>query len=135
MALITVPGTTGTLQSHPAIIALRVPFDEPNISKGILKCTVMANVGTPIVMEFQPEIIEVFNAGNTNDITLGTTSQQSNEIFQKGDINSGVLGFGITKKFRFTTNTELWLQYKPTGTAPTKGFALIYLKIFPITTL
>lgn len=86
-------------------------------------------------------VTTAFNAGTTNNVTLGTTKANANEILATGingttSIATGIyhltsaagLGMAVTN---VATPIPLFVKYVPTGTAATTGQVVIVISYIP----
>lgn len=81
------------------------------------------------VMGAMVAVSEVFNAGTTNVLVVGTWDD-IDELVEAGDVNEAAVGTTLVchRGVRILTeDTEYWIQYTQTGGAATTGIALVGL--------
>lgn len=145
MQHISVPTVKPILQgSVPAKVTFVVNFNDTGIATGVKKCTILADVKNPVLIQVDAEIQIVFNAATTNVVTIGTTSANANELLTTADIDETVTGFypgpanASAKQvgvLRIVANTDIWVKYTQTGGVATTGKANFILTITPLAPL
>src|SRR5437660_1708253 len=98
-----------TINFNDPGIATAVVFDE-SLPQGAFIVAVLV------------EIVTVFNAGTTNVLTIGTTSNNANEIVNGADVNEGATGVtavarGLGRALAAAAETPVYAKYTQTGTA------------------
>ncbi len=82
------------------------------------------------------EVLEAFNAGGTNVLTVGTNDTVDN-LAADGDVNEGAVGFNeVSKKVRTTAVTTVKAKYAQTngaGSAATSGKARVTVEFVRLT--
>lgn len=124
---------------HPTTYRFTINYNDTNISTG-------QQFGALGLLEFIKSIdchvSTAFNAGTTNNVTLGTTSANANEIMASSGANASITpgstgiyhvtsaaGLGIAVTSAAAVN--LYAKYAQTGTAATAGAVTCVLEIVP----
>lgn len=101
-----------------------INFDTDKASEGAELCTLPANV---IITRAVAKVTTAFNAGSTNKISVGTTSE-ANEIMTDSDITAGEIG--VSDKMLFVEakkGTPIVAKFTGEGGDATAGAAEIYI--------
>lgn len=117
---------------------LTVNYNDQNITAGQQFGALPAGA---YILSIDAYVSAAFNAGTTNNITIGTTKANANEILATGingatSIATGIyhltsaagLGTAVTS---VTTPVPLFVKYVPTGTAATAGSVTIVIAYVP----
>jgi hypothetical protein len=125
-----IPGSTARQDPRQVTNTLRwrFTFADPGLAAGILIGTLPQNAF--IISQFL-EIVQAFNAGTTNPISLGTVAAAYNNVMAATDNTPGTPGvyspaLAANKYGRGLTqagDTPIFLKYTPTGGAATTGIA------------
>lgn len=115
-----------------------INFNDPNIS------TAQKFGAVPqgsFIENVECEVVTAFNAGTTNNLTLGTTSPNANEIMAATDLPGGggaSISTGVTRVTRgfgrgltASGDTTLFAKYTQTGGAATTGQAVCVIGFIP----
>lgn len=108
-----------------------VQFNTTGIASGVKVDTIKASATAPVQVEVSCQVITAFNAVTTNVLTMGTDTT-ANQWLAAADITEGTPGFypasNAAKKFRLTSDTDIYAKYTQTGTAATTGSAVFIVK-------
>src|SRR5882724_6820881 len=109
-----------TINFNDPGIATSVAFDE-SLPQGAFIIAVLV------------EIVTAFNAGTTNVLTIGTTSNNANEIVNAADVNEGAIGVtpvarGLGRPLTAAGETPVYAKYAQTGTAATTSQAVVVIE-------
>ena len=79
------------------------------------------------------EIVVTFNAVTTNVLTVGTVGPTYNNIVAAADVNEGAAGVydvtrGLGRALTAAGDVSVYAQYTQTGTAATRGQAIIVIE-------
>lgn len=84
------------------------------------------------------EIVTAFNAGTTNNLTVGTNASSFNNIVAAADIAGGgsnniptgvnIVGRGLGRSIAASADTNVTVMYTQTGTAATTGQAVVVIE-------
>jgi hypothetical protein len=107
----------------PLVHPVDVAFNTPDIQQGIRVATLRASASKPVLLKAECQVATAFNAGTTNELTVGTNQASANQILGSSDITEGTPGFypaGLhTGKSVLTSDTEVWIKYTGVGVAAT----------------
>jgi len=116
---------------------LSINFNDPNISTAQKFGAIGQNA---FIENVECEVVTAFNAGTTNNLTLGTTTN-ANEIVAAADLPGGgtsSISTGVTRVTRgfgrsltASGDTTLFAKYTQTGTAATTGQAICVVTYLP----
>ena len=74
-----------------------------------------------------------FDAGTSNELTVGTTTTNANELLGSDDITEGTTGaYGKDRFIEAAARTPIVAKYTQTGTDATAGEAEVYLEVVGI---
>ena len=110
---------------HVSFISKEVAFDTPDIATGVsLENSLPA--GAQVIATFV-NVTEVFNAGTTNVLVVGTAADDDFYV-AAGDVDESAAG--MTQVLRgagqVAAATEVLVKYTQSGTAATTGKATIF---------
>lgn len=81
-----------------------------------------------IVTKVVADVTEAFNAATTNVLTIGYSSD-TDALMASGDITEGSIGANVKQRMDAPLGSAsvVYAQYTYTGTAPSKGKAVVYV--------
>ncbi len=128
----TVPATYPARGAHvqnKMYFRKTVNFSDANIGAGVKFGRLPANA---FITRVQVEVSTAFNAGTTNVLTFGT-STNANELVAAADINEAATGVtdvtrGLGTSLTAAGEVDLYAKYTQSGTAATTGVATLVLE-------
>lgn len=116
----------GSVGAMATVVVL--PFNDADVAAKDL-IHIYATINKPVLLEILAEVTEIFNAGTTNVVTVGTEGDSGlDNIFAAGDIAEGAVGFSAWKVVRLEADTKIQAKYAQTGTAADTGSARFYIR-------
>lgn len=123
------PMDLGVCGVEQMMYAGTIAFDTEGADEGVELCKLPAHI---IVTKVVVDVIDAFDAGTTNVLTVGVNSI-ANDLIGSGDVTEGTKGEYIVNKFElYDTAKTVKAKYTQAGTAATGGAADIYLFVVRI---
>lgn len=123
------PMDLGVCGVEQMMYAGTIAFDTEGADEGVELCKLPAHI---IVTKVVVDVIDAFDAGTTNVLTVGVNSI-ANDLIGSGDVTEGTKGEYIVNKFElYDTAKTVKATYTQAGTAATGGAADIYLFVVRI---
>lgn len=130
-------GTSAVAPREP--VTQQVPYFRAAIAYNTLNISVAGKVplGTlpagAIVTDLLIRISEAFNAGTSNEITIGTADDDDSLLtsVDLDELEVDTTEAFVAKGYKVTVDTPLFIKYTQTGTAASAGAADIMLTFIP----
>lgn len=91
-------------------------------------CTVLASVANPVLVEVMADIYEPFDAGTSNELSLNTSAGGGVTLINTTDVDPTIAAVQSQRIFVMRENAEIFVDYSPTGTAPTAGSGFVIIR-------